>query len=237
MIYESANAQLTGRNREWRKLANNTYLERRGENIVVRLHRTDVISLKPNGDTVLDSGGWLTVTTKERMNHFSPASVWSNRGVWYVQSLGSPKSYPFVDGITLHADGTVTGAGELPENLNGLKRRISKYCQDYMKALAAGKVPAPGPGDCFHCSLWDATPNPDHIKSHMEDGYYVPSLMARAVQRFPVSIAAKWYLGSFWDTNAPEAQRLSARRAGEMCYCQLQNALRRFINAQLGMQG
>jgi hypothetical protein len=36
--------------------------------VVVRLHRTDVVTLFTDGTVVLNTGGWDTVTTRARMN-------------------------------------------------------------------------------------------------------------------------------------------------------------------------
>ena len=69
--FESASKLLTGRNAQWRKLDNNTYLERRGNDIAVRLHNTDVVIFHEDGCTVFDSDGWRTRTTQDRMRKFS----------------------------------------------------------------------------------------------------------------------------------------------------------------------
>ena len=85
MTYAEAAKLLTGRCSKSRKLANNTYLERiNSDTIAVRLHDTDVVTFHSDGRTVLNTGGWRTVTTKERMNRFSPFAVWTRNGVWYV---------------------------------------------------------------------------------------------------------------------------------------------------------
>jgi hypothetical protein len=78
----------TADSRDCRKIANNTTLETRdGGRIAVRLHRTDIVVFYKNGATVLDSGGWQTVTTKERFNRYlAPGlSVYAEKGEWYVQ--------------------------------------------------------------------------------------------------------------------------------------------------------
>lgn len=256
MTFDSVNRQLTGRCSMSRKVANNTYLEREeiGGTVYLRLHRTRIIAWHPNGDTVLNTSGWLTVTTKARLNEFlSGWRVWSDKGVWYLSTgnWDSPnrREYPYEDGIIIHTDDTVTGYGEDPKAKLKLKRRIAKYVEQYFKALETGDVPAPGAGDCFYCgmqvaegpdkgkSLGAASHNTSHLDSHIEEHYYVPSLLANAIERFNVSPAAKWYLGSFCDTQCSEEQRMSARRAGEMCKDQLVKALRRYITEQYGMQG
>jgi len=243
MTYESAKAQLTGRNAERRKIAHVTYLERRGENIAVKQHATDVLTYLPNGDCRIDVGQWQTVTTKLRLNNFGPnIRVCANRGIWYVYVDGT--EYPFANGMVIHADRTVSGAGEDPKAKLKLKRQVAKYCEKYMKALAEGNVSAPGLGDCFYCQMREVKTNQtwgeisfqdDHMMMHMEESYFVPSILARAIELFPVSQAAKWYLGSFWDDSVDAQVRDSARRAGEMCKDQLHKALRRFVTRQLGM--
>jgi hypothetical protein len=50
-------------------------------------------------------------------------------------------------------------------------------------------------------------------------------------------VAAKWYLGSFWDQTADADLRMTARRAGGACSDQLAKALRRYMQGQFGMQG
>jgi hypothetical protein len=71
--------------RNGRKIGNNTYLERLGDDAIgVRLHSTYVITLYADGSVELDSGGWETVTTKERMNRYSGARIFAEKHVWYV---------------------------------------------------------------------------------------------------------------------------------------------------------
>lgn len=43
---------------------------------VVRLHQTDVVTYLPHGDIEVATGGWRTVTTKRRIEDYTPADVW-----------------------------------------------------------------------------------------------------------------------------------------------------------------
>jgi hypothetical protein len=69
----------------YRKLANHTYLFRRTSDMfAVRLHNTDIIDIYESGKYTLYTGGWETNTTKDRIHSFSPASIYTERGVWYL---------------------------------------------------------------------------------------------------------------------------------------------------------
>lgn len=73
-----------------RKLANHTYLEVGPEGpfgpLGIRLHSTEILKFFPDGRIVLNSGGWQTVTTKERMNRYLPHpwSIYSEKGDWFL---------------------------------------------------------------------------------------------------------------------------------------------------------
>lgn len=253
MTFTEANGRLQGRNAESRKIQNNTYLIRKDhDTIAVKLHHTDVVTLKSNGNVILDSGGWRTVTTKQRMNEYIPQGfrIWSDKGVWYLGSgqWGSPnrRQWAYEDGITIHSDGTVSGEGEDPQRLLKLKRQVNHYVAAFMTAMENGKVPAPNAGDCFYCQMREVeTKRPlgeiwsdhDHILSHMEEKYFVPSLLARALEVMPKSQVMMWWVCSFWDLTASGDQRLSARRAGgDFAKQQVAKVLKRYILRQLGMQ-
>ena len=109
MDYASAKAELIhkghGRPMESRKMANNTYLVRRGDDIALRLHNTDVITFHSNlsdkvNTATYNTGGWYTVTTKERMNWAAPR-IWSDRGTWWI-SVGPHHKVRFWDGVRIN---------------------------------------------------------------------------------------------------------------------------------------
>lgn len=90
-----------------KKLSNNTYLVRESEDTIhVLLHQTYIVTYRPDS-TEINTGGWLTVTTKARINDHipSPWRVWSTKGVWMLH--GEHESYRYTDGITLLRTDTV----------------------------------------------------------------------------------------------------------------------------------
>lgn len=96
-----------------RKVANNTFRFVRPEDgaTVIRLHRTDIVQTYVDGRVKLNTGGWQTVTTKDRLNSFAPCRIYSEKGVWLVSYHS--RVYAYADGIILHPDGRVEGAGEV----------------------------------------------------------------------------------------------------------------------------
>lgn len=80
---------------------------------VIRFHRTDVVTIAPNGTVTLNTGGFETPTTKKRLNDYLPWGwhVFARDHVWYLGHMyGDKERYVFVDGMSIAPDGTVTGA-------------------------------------------------------------------------------------------------------------------------------
>jgi len=174
-----------------RKIANNTFEFVRPEDgaRVIRLHRTNIIQKYRDGRVRLNTGGWQTVTTKNRFNRFAPCTVYSNAGVWMVRYHG--QEYAYADGMLLLAGGLVMGEGVDPNETKKLRAKVRKYAQAYAKALWAGEISAPSAGDCWYCALRDKDGEPwggrDHIIAHMDESYFVPSLLVNAVTAFGAS--------------------------------------------------
>jgi len=95
------------------KIGNNTQeLFVDGARCIV-LHATTVLRFRANGDIVLDSGGWRTATTKDRINKYLPAP-WRVRqvdGSWFLHNLDACTSWFFEDNTTIDAEGRVWRAG------------------------------------------------------------------------------------------------------------------------------
>jgi hypothetical protein len=102
--YVTAAAYLAGgRNRDSRPIGNNTRVERRGENIAIRLHGTDVLTYHPDGGIELNTNGWRTSTTKSRINEYvGPCCrVFQRDHVWYVHDYDYGTDEEFFDGMVV----------------------------------------------------------------------------------------------------------------------------------------
>jgi hypothetical protein len=170
-----------------KRIANNTvrYVNAAGDT-VWRLHHTDVVTHRVDGTWTLDSGGWKTVTTKERMSRYAPCRIDSRRGVWYIGNV------PYVDGMRLDSDGkpivdASAGPDTTERDTKAIKRRIAKFVRMVDDCT---ELPQPNNGDCWFCMMkdangksWgDASGNTEHLMSHMDEGYLHGSLLACAMR-------------------------------------------------------
>jgi len=189
-------------------LANNTRLHKRGDDYAVRLHLTDVVTIHRDGSYTLNSGGWQTITTKERINRFSPASVYSDRKTWLV-------------GGSLFEDGMKVGSGgsalihKDPSEGFALQRKLDKLVRDYINGfcelIESKELKDPDGGDCWFCCMFDKamgkSASVDHLFSHFEEPYYVPSLLVNALKE-----QGHEHVGFIW-TLIKDGESVWARRA------------------------
>ncbi len=86
-----------------KKVANNTYLyQKNDDTLAVKLYATDVVLIHKDGTYTLNSGHYQTLTTKTRINDFSPANIYQKKYVWYVGD-----NIKFKDGIKIDQTGKV----------------------------------------------------------------------------------------------------------------------------------
>jgi hypothetical protein len=95
------------------------YIYRIDDGCVVRLFDTDIAKLNARDDTItLDSGGYRTTTTKDRMNRAltgTPYMVYQKKGDWFVRDADNDKEIPFTDGMSLKVP------SEMTKGLKGIK--------------------------------------------------------------------------------------------------------------------
>jgi len=203
------------------------------DNRYIRLHLTDILTFTPNGSIIINSGGWRTVTTKERINRFLPDGwrISQSNSTWYLNS------HVFEDGITIQADGTVTGAGNA-DNVKALKKSIAVYIDGFLDKLHNNQLSPPSAGDCWMCTLTDSKSNKpwgecddneEHILSHIKENYHVPALLLRACEVFGVSPAAKSYLWACMNRDYSASHEVYYESYKTVCDRQVKSALRRYI--------
>lgn len=184
-----------------RKVANNTYAIRRDDDtIAIRLHETDVVTVTRDNRVRLETGGWYTVTTKERINRYIPGwTAYSDRGTWYVRHYAAgwenSEAVRFFDGITIDlttneivnppADDAFD---ELDARNAEIEKAISRYvdgftpeeAQRLIDAWKAGEGTAGDPWCCLMVAEDGSRPlaeGSDHLRLHIDEGYRFLSLL------------------------------------------------------------
>ena len=253
---KAADIFATARNKDHGKpLANNTRLIRLGledekDILAVRLHDTNVVTYNPSGKIEFTTGGWHTVTTKDRINRFSPINVWQHQRVWYVARSGYGEGdafqYGFKDGMYLDGKGFLVDADPDPSIQKKYIKLAKDYSKRFVRELSLGNVGVPSAGDCFFCLSKTVetgrTLHEEYVKhndfggilSHIEEPYYVPSLLVRAMDRFGVSRAAQSYAWSHMQS-AKESYPEADSRMGGICSDQIQKAVYRYTLGLLGV--
>jgi len=218
--YQDAKAFLG--NKKERPFAHNTRIEidtldLGHEVITVKYHGHPVVNFYPDGTSTFNSCGWRTLTTKERINWFLPDGfhLYQEKSTWYIVKHGntygdwtSSNRFNFADGIAIK-DGTVYNDAPMDEQdtIKAQIKAIKAYVKGFVTALFNGEISAPSGGDCWYClmqtesgeSLGDATKNHDHIISHMEESYFVPSLIVNASKNGRLSDFAKSTIAQLWN--------------------------------------
>lgn len=130
-----------------RKVQRNTYLEYMHDDLLMlRLHKTWIARYTPEG-VVLDFDGWRTNVTFARAEEFTPLRTLAMQGLHYVVPKGiswsaarEGASVLFADGITIHCDGTVSGApmptaqAQIIDAVVVLPKRLRRWCTRCVRA-------------------------------------------------------------------------------------------------------
>ncbi len=174
--------------KRWKTVNNNTRVVSVEPQVLgLKLHDTIIVYYYRNGGIKLDSGGFRTLTTKERINSYTPFYVYQENHIWYVKLVD--KTVIFQDGIYIDPCGIVVGDGgedeDTEQKIKERKKLIREYVNGFVETLPS---PLPDKGDCWYCALineegkplGDVTNNVDHLWSHIEEEYYVPALLWNA---------------------------------------------------------
>jgi len=171
---------------------------------VFRFFATDVVTILPDGAAVLNTDGYRTKTTKERINDILRMRglrfrLFADKG-WRLTRTKKDGTWPkkplsirFADGIILGRDGSVTlpqGVRDTDKLRSDLDERIVKYSKLVAETLRKGWL-VPDNGDCWPCRLVDeggvawgdmrgSTDGHEHLRNHLEEGYVHGSLVWNA---------------------------------------------------------
>ena len=189
--------------KEDRPYGNNTRVHRTGKTqIAIKHFETDIMLFTENL-IMIDCQGWRSYTTKERINNNLPKGygLYQKHNQWYLWDREKDESLVYEDGITINTlTNKVTGMGKLSDvkKRQKLIRQINKYANDFVTEFVVGNIPEPSGGDCFYCHFDSIGGREDHLLSHIEEKYYVPSLLLNAINEFSISPMASWVIGEKW---------------------------------------
>lgn len=198
-----------GRKKSERKLSNNTVLHRTdADTLSVRLHATDVVLIHRNGNYTLNSGGWRTVTTKDRINEYSPVRVYQQKSVWYVTS-----ETQFTDSMVVNTAGKIVsgGAVKAEKKRDKLVASVKKYIDGFAASAVKNKgLKEPSSGDCLYCQMACQNHEHDnpasHVLDHIRERYYVASLLVTAIRHRNPSAASLPIVWSICDREVKEGK-------------------------------
>ena len=157
-----------------RLLCGNTLkIEYEDGSTAIRFHDTDIIT-RIGEKTILNTNGFKTNTTKERISEFSDFHIKQNDWKWYVHGKDG-KIYDFYDGMEFK------NGIPLKEKHHKGTNRIKKLISEYGKEMKKMKeLPPPDNGDCLVCRF--GLGGNDHLISHIEEKYIHGSLIVTAMK-------------------------------------------------------
>jgi hypothetical protein len=204
-LNEYLNATPYGRNNGHRPTdLNNTRIVRTSEHSIgIKLHETIVVNYFDDGKIQLNTDGWKTITTRDRMNYWqNDFEIYQMKFIWYL--LYKDNKYLFQDNMILFPSGKVELNGKVikPMSSNNekkllkLKTKTDKYCKEFIDKFFKHEIEKPNQGDCFYCQgmveqaelingkieITGMCTNGDHILSHIKENYFVPTLLNNAIQ-------------------------------------------------------
>lgn len=136
-------------------------IRRDDSTIAVRYHSTDVVTYHADETITLRTGGWYLLTTKERINEYTRARVYADKGTWYLMDrnrgweIAKHERLLFVDGMKINIDGMPL-TPTYPEQADvdrkrKLDRAVSNYIKGFSAHISAHGLENPSNGDCFGC--------------------------------------------------------------------------------------
>lgn len=150
-------------------------------------HSTYILIFRESG-VEYQTDGWYTVTTKDRMNTYGPGYVYQHKGKWFMRQADGTE-VPYFDGMEMSYEGYLLNPRpeseqrQIEQDRAYLVKRIEKYLDKIAEYYLAGNQMLPTNGDCMFCRGWfglERDNDTEHLLSHIEEDYVVPSLLLNA---------------------------------------------------------
>jgi hypothetical protein len=202
-----------------RKIGNNTFevLFNNGDK-AIRLHNTNIITYKNNGNIVLNTDNWKTHTTKSRINQYLKGlTLIQKNHTWFLVKNYQDKnlityydSIEFDNNINLITENKTVDT----KKQDKIKKQITSYCNLLDKM---DKIPEPSSGDCWYCSMYDVKNHvplgdltkSDHLISHLKENYLHGSILINAMRE---SGYKNYQIGLHYQMNLKDTFKRSLRK-------------------------
>jgi len=112
MTFRECEEIINSARNSYKKLKNNTYLHMLDDNTYgIKLHNTFILTINRNETYKLNTGGWETVTTKQRLNQYLPRNirVYSDKGIWqcFITFFNEKVQCDYEDNMIITCEGDV----------------------------------------------------------------------------------------------------------------------------------
>lgn len=161
--------------------------------IAVEFNKRKLITLKPDGTHIIDTGGWRSPDVRSKIElaiRKFGLTITQQNGIWYIAhvDLTNRDRYIFADGMSIK-DGEVKGADLDTDYTRVSRKLIDKYVSNWAKTWIKGDLPPPNPSDpyTFYGVVADKKePNLAEMRQqtfeYLDSEYYFGSMIMVAIK-------------------------------------------------------
>ena len=109
-----------------------TDIRKVGEDYIIKMYNTDIVTYRPGGSIFLDRGGWPTVATASAMSASSPFACWVQKGELIVRSA-SLKRFVLPSAGLVFVNGEPVNPPPTVQHKTRVKRELAKQVRSFFK--------------------------------------------------------------------------------------------------------
>jgi len=174
------------------KIAHNTFDYSINNQRKIRYTNTDIVLFNKNY-IILNTGGFYTNTTRNRLNNFlNHGHVYQSKNIWYYEQYQTKENEDteeirFFDGIKIDINtGNILNKDKAPKTykIDKYNERLNKLIINYCDKVNKLKVlPDNSLDDCLYCSMFNNDHNfNEHLLLHLKEKYIMYSLIINALK-------------------------------------------------------
>ena|SRR3990167_2926666 len=185
-----------------------TDIRKVGEDYIIKMYNTEIVTYRPDGRIFLDRGGWPTVATASAMSASSPFACWVQKGEIIVRSA-SLKRFVLPRAGLLFVEGEPVDPPAAVQHKTRVKRELARQARSFFKAVpklmasfAALCAGQPRPADVKKLRvnrIWDLEGVLDEADAGALAWYYLGMVCLRSSGNgYTVNPAQKSAIAHFW---------------------------------------